>query len=751
MVKLINGTSAQDTILGTRDADSIFAGAGSDFIYGFLGADTIDGGTGYDTLFITGASLDLNNSANEQLVNVEEVSAKSANGGVTINLSRQNEGFVLTGSAYNDILTGGAGTNNIDAGDGNDTIYGFGASDTVNGGGGADTLILSASIDFATDAQITDIENIVASGASAGVIINLGRQHERFYLIGSGFADQVTGGSGADVINTGSGDDTINGFLGNDYINGGAGADTLILTATSVYLNAAIDIQLSDVETVSAAQAAAGVNIDLSSQSEGFTIIGSNQSDVLKGGSGSDIFIGSSGLDTIDGGFGDNILLLTADLGNLSNAQLVNVGTISAANALVGVSINLSAQNERLTVTGSAYADVLTGGLGVDRISTGGGDDIIKGFVSADTVDGGDGFDTLVLTATSTSLNSATDSQLVNMEAILASTALAGVNINLSTQSDSFTITGGNYSDTLIGGAGDDTFYGFVGSDNIDGGNGFDTLILKATSVNLNGATDTQLTGLEAISAADAPSGVIISLLNQSEAYSLTGSNYADQITGTYQSDIFNGFVGADTIDGGASSDILKLTATSLELNTATNAQLINVEKITAATATAGVTIDLSAQTERINLVGGAYDDTLTGGVAADNLMGGSGADYLNGGAGNDVLTGGLGADHFIFSKPAATSNVDTIADFTHGEDSLSFSKSAFASLGNVGQLADDDPKFWSSATATTAHDADDRLVYNTTTGALYYDADGLGGASAVQIATLSAHPQLLSGDIFVI
>ena len=53
----------------------------------------------------------------------------------------------------------------------------------------------------------------------------------------------------------------------------------------------------------------------------------------------------------------------------------------------------------------------------------------------------------------------------------------------------------------------------------------------------------------------------------------------------------------------------------------------------------------------------------------------------------------------------------------------------------------------------TAAHDATDRLIYNTTTGALYYDADGTGVTAAVQVALLGSttHPTLAYDDFMVI
>ena len=58
---------------------------------------------------------------------------------------------------------------------------------------------------------------------------------------------------------------------------------------------------------------------------------------------------------------------------------------------------------------------------------------------------------------------------------------------------------------------------------------------------------------------------------------------------------------------------------------------------------------------------------------------------------------------------------------------------------------------FWSGAGVTSAHDADDRLVYDTTTGTLYYDPDGLGGAAAIALATFgTAKPILTAGDFIL-
>lgn len=48
------------------------------------------------------------------------------------------------------------------------------------------------------------------------------------------------------------------------------------------------------------------------------------------------------------------------------------------------------------------------------------------------------------------------------------------------------------------------------------------------------------------------------------------------------------------------------------------------------------------------------------------------------------------------------------------------------------------------------AHAAGERIIYNIATGALWFDADGTGGAAAQLIATLTDHPKLAYVDILI-
>jgi Ca2+-binding RTX toxin-like protein len=145
----------------------------------------------------------------------------------------------------------------------------------------------------------------------------------------------------------------------------------------------------------------------------------------------------------------------------------------------------------------------------------------------------------------------------------------------------------------------------------------------------------------------------------------------------------------------------------------------------------------LTGNTLNNTLTGLTGNDTLSGGSGNDNLVGGDGNDLLFGGLGNDTLTGGSGSDTFIINTTLnATSNLDTITDFSHSDDTIQLSKSVMTALGGLGTFSANDFKLSSESL-----DSSDRIIYNQTSGALFYDADGSGGSAALQIALLSSLP----------
>ncbi len=292
-------------------------------------------------------------------------------------------------------VDGGAGADMITSGDGKDTIRGGADADTINlannnfvagksidGGDGTDAIMLTNAtmVDFTTG-TVSGVETLTGSGSSDTVTVSA--------LQWAGFTT-INLGDGTDVLNIkASGDisglsvpasivgiETVNltGTTGSDKLTGaqlnaiiqgdgtinlGAGADTIKLTSTSTDLiNALSNASLSNVETISASGVTAAVEIDLSKQTEAFTITG---------GAGADTIAGGAGADTITGGTG------------------------KAGSRLYGA-------------TGD---DKITGGNGADRISGGAGADKIAGGNGADRIDGGAGTPTPSTAARATILSAA--------------------------------------------------------------------------------------------------------------------------------------------------------------------------------------------------------------------------------------------------------------------------------------------------------------------------------------------------------
>jgi Ca2+-binding RTX toxin-like protein len=143
--------------------------------------------------------------------------------------------------------------------------------------------------------------------------------------------------------------------------------------------------------------------------------------------------------------------------------------------------------------------------------------------------------------------------------------------------------------------------------------------------------------------------------------------------------------------------------------------------------------------------------DYLKGSAGDDTLEGLGGADILNGGAGSDRLFGGNAGDTFVFDSALGATNVDTIDRFDGAGavllDQIQLASSIFSGLTS-GALAS---SAFESGGDDLAGEAATRILYNTNSGALFYDADGSGSGEAIQFAVLTNKPAGLSASDFVV
>jgi Ca2+-binding RTX toxin-like protein len=220
-------------------------------------------------------------------------------------------------------------------------------------------------------------------------------------------------------------------------------------------------------------------------------------------------------------------------------------------------------------------------------------------------------------------------------------------------------------------------------------------------------------------------------------ANAITGNGNANTIAGLAGNDTVNAGAGNDSVDGGANDDRLDGgDGADTLLGGTGNDSLIG-----------GAGSDsLDGGDNNDTLDGGAAADVLLGGAGNDSLLGGGGNDTLTGGAGKDTVNGGAGKDTIVLNELPASGQADSIVGFAVVDDTFQLVKTGVFSALNLGTL--NGAAFWSG---TAAHDADDRIIYNPSTGALLYDADGNGAGAAIQIATLTGLVGGLSQADFVV
>ena len=698
---ILNGGGGDDSLIGGNGNDTVNGGDGNDVIQIENGADTVDGGAGTDAILIrysnatAGITIDLRDLwtggvglvAGGTVVNVEGLVTESQ--AWTTNFADTVfTGDFATSSIFFGIALGG-GNDSATGGRLDDLFYGEDGDDILNGGGGNDSLIGGNGNDTASyaddtagvsvDLRITSQQNTGGSGRDTLVSIE--------NLIGSAFADTLTGTNGANTLAGGAGADILVGLDGDDLLNGGGGADTMTGGAgNDVYVvDDAGDIvtelvgEGSDTvrTSLSVYTLAANVEALVYTGSGDFVTLGNALANSITGGDGHDWLDGAAGADILTGGKGNDIYIIDAADTIVERA---NEGIDEVRTALA--SYTLGTNLERLTFTGTgAFAGTgngasnrIVGGNGNDSLAGGNGNDTLIGGLGDDVLDGGAGIDTADYSAAGGAIFLYLRGATPQMFGGAGADTLISIETLIGT-AFSDDMVAANSGNTFYGGGGDDQLTGGRGSDRLEGGDGDDLLYC----------------------------GYDIEMDEEPVPNSNMAGTEADVLLGGGGNDYVLGGAN-DLMDGGDGFDTF-----ALDLRTYGSAVIGDLSgAFTAAGVTiAGATLRNFEQADEIALtdladvvtIGGGYvdevyglggDDVLTGGDGSQDLRGGDGNDTLDGGADSDRMAGGAGDDRYYVDM--AWDPVDETGDLVTenadgGYDTIYTNVAALTLVANVEAL----------------------------------------------------------------
>ncbi len=385
------------------------------------------------------------------------------------------------------------------------------------------------------------------------------------------------------------------------------------------------------------------------------------------------------------------------------------------------------------TLIGNAVANVLNGGAGIDVMTGGAGNDTYIVDNAGDSVveaasGGADG----IYSSASYALAAGSDVE-----------TLSTLDWNATVAID---LTGNGIANYIIGNAGVNVLDGKGGLDILVGKGGNDTYIVDHAS---DAVVEAAGGGTDAIYSAvsfalnDGSEVETLATLDWSStaALNLTGNGLNNYMIGNAGANVLNGGAGADFIQGRGGNDIY-LIDNGLDIafeNGGEGADSIYTS--------ASYALDDAYEVETLSTLdwGSTAAIDLAGNALGNYMIGNAGANRLEGKGGNDILVGKGGADSFVFASALGSGNVDHVADMASGTDKILLDDAVFTGLG-LGALNAN-----AFRTGASAQDADDRIIYNSATGQLFFDADGNGGGAAVLFATLGGAPALAASDFQVI
>ena len=589
-----------------------------------------------------------------------------------------------------------------------DYYYSGPSFDIFYGGDDSDTYISSPEIDF---------NNFYDGGSGENFAYATGNKLSVFQQISFQYVTSGTGGYVAYSISS-IYLDTTGAGTGTYYLEGNAGENQFLVSdgTTNPSLTDGVD-SLVLVTGLSVPVYLSGVTVgDVLSiggndGSNTYTAMGSNGATLN--------FLGGAGINQFNilpGTTAANFTGTANDSVNLTGSTVGDTVTLSQAGAGV---INLSLNGVTNQVTGAGRFTISTGS-GNDTITLGSTDALNI------TVDGGDNNDVIDSTGVNNALTNlsilAGDGNDTVTGATLATTVIrAGMGDDTVTLlsagsvygDDGFdTINGSSQDDSLYGGAGSDSILGGAGSDLIDGGMGWNILIGGPGVDILMGGADTDTFqwnagdgfdfitgngGEDFIDANGSAGGTNqFDVLRYGTAYFMNFNgdfNSGFEADGVLTSNFFSGAGSAATasvedlsginvqrlafyfsasttasvtVNGSIADNVLTIGASPLDptvqsisglpyefrmtgpidptLNTLTVQGLAGNDVITVE--------DSAVAIGQIVIDGGAGNDLLTG---ANQIIGGAGNDTLQGSSGTDNLDGGTGDNVFLLSSGTDT------------------------------------------------------------------------------------------------
>jgi Ca2+-binding RTX toxin-like protein len=785
----INGTgnALDNVITGNAKANTLTGGAGNDTLDGGAGNDTLVGGTGDDTYFVDSVGDKVTENAGEgtdtivtglnyalgdnfENLTLNGVNNVDGDGNDLDNVITGNDGNnVLDGGAGDDVLNGGAGDDILLGGDGDDTLDGGDGDDILSGGDGDNTYYVDAGDTIVEGSDGVDDVFSSASFTLVGGLDNLtltgtenidGTGNDLDNVITGNEGDNVLdGGDGDDVIDGGDGDDTFIASEGEDTLSGGKGSDTFVIGAEladdavidggtedagtdAVVVPVYYNVGHTSISTVNSSLGTPNATDTIQfTQSGDFSNIEFSAIEQIRLAEGVSITLSSEQLDDAIG---------SLDLG-ATNPGLHFYGVAGGVEETVTVLVDYSDNTftPAGTVVGGTPTTYLMGDFQLDDASIG---DLFHDVQHVDDF---------------------------NTNSTLASYARAdGSNSNDigygSKGVDNATLRLGD--DTYYGNEGNDLLIGHQGADYLDGGAGNDIFNITGFQTGVFGISSKADDGNAEWIATGAKHDVIIGGDGLDTLRITSGA--VDATAGTVVLNDDN-FQSMEQVEIGTTVGRLNVEDSALQL--LNDHYYLKAGTTESASAKTGGVDGGSSVTPNFNNVSvdasGITDadaDAATGGLTfvgngnINTFIGTANNDTFIGNGGNDVLTGGAGSDTFQFGKVhtmtvtgAATTvqtytdvattltGVDTITDFTSGVDKIVLDNDQFSAFVSTGAISAGN--LVQGVGVTAAADADDYLIFNATSGALYYDADANGAGLAVQIASLTGVTTLADADFNII